>query len=157
MITVSFDPSLTGWGYAVFHNDMLVDYGIVSTKKGKGRVAFDLVNRAFYIVDRLLPIIQSSDVIVSELPHGSQSSAAAVMIGMVIGISTALSRASAKPIYFYLQRDWSIFIHGKHISDKNETVKKILQLYEIKGSKRKVEAVADAVSVFLYHRARMPK
>lgn len=155
MRIISFDPSLTGWGYAVFDDDILTGYGMVSTKRGKTGVAWDRVNRSMYIAERLIPLVEPCDAIVSELPHGSQSSAAAVMIGIVIGLITGVAMSLGKPIFFYLQRDWSIYLHGRHTSDKSETVRKILSIYEVKGSKKEVEAISDAISVFLYHRHRL--
>ena len=106
------DPSLCGWGWAVLDwRGEVVASGAERTNpkatKMRVRKGDDLVRRCSEITTALLQVIDEWKVeyLVSELPSGSQSASAAVMIGIVTGVVQTLSASLYLPIEWYSQQD----------------------------------------------------
>lgn len=150
------DPSFTAWGWAVLDvKDNVLATGCIKTepehKKRRTRVSDDRAMRAAVIVRQLLNIIEKYNVhvILTEAPHGSQNANAAVMIGVVMGITTTIAECLNLPIEYYSEQDSKKELLGKKTATKDETVAAVGSVYKysITGKKYIDEAVADALAV----------
>ena len=155
MIILTNDPSFTAWGYAILNDGEIIKTGCIKTapeqKKRRIRASDDRTRRASDIVQELLTLIEEYDVdfMVSEAPHGSQNAQAAIMIGMVAGITTAIAECKNIPIEYYSEQDSKKAILGKRAATKEEMIEAIDKLYDVDWAKVKYidEAVADALAV----------
>jgi len=151
------DPSFTAWGWAIVTpaGKVLVR-GCIKTapehKKTRIRVSDDRSRRAGEITRILLVLIRKWNVglILSESPHGSQNAQAAVMIGIVTGITTAIAECLQIPIEYYSEQDSKKAVLGKKAATKEDMIEAIDRLYEMDWANVKYfdEAVADAMAVF---------
>jgi Holliday junction resolvasome RuvABC endonuclease subunit len=156
LVVLTNDPSFTAWGYAVIDNRGIVDSGCIKTapeqKKRRIRASDDRTRRASEIVQALLQLIKDYNVtyILSEAPHGSQNANAAIMIGMVAGITTAIAECLDIPIEYYSEQDAKKAVLGKKAATKEDMIKAIDRLYEVDWTKIKYidESVADAMAVY---------
>ena len=161
------DPSLTAWGFVVmtWDGEVMPWRGCIQTakspKKVNMRAGDDLVRRVSEINRRLLEVMNTVDVkmIVSELPHGSQSAAGARMIGAVVGILQTISDVERIPLEWYSERDAKVSAGLKPSASKEEVVTNIRHRYNLRfdystNSERKIaEAQSDAM--LIYHCARV--
>lgn len=151
------DPSSTAWGWAVIRNGTILDRGCIKTKpcskKMRIRRSDDRAQRAETIAATLRGIILTYGVnyITAEAPSGSQSSAAAVMIGMVIGILVTTSVSTGIPLEWYSENDVK-----QHLLQRNSATKlEVMEQVELRTPWRRSgvavndEAVADAIGVYL--------
>lgn len=159
-IILTNDPSMTAWGYSVInHKGKIIECGCIKTepqhKKTRIRKGDDSVRRISEIVQGLLDVINSYGVnlILSELPHGSQNASAAVMIGVVTGITQTISDCLNIPVEWYSEQDSKKCVLHKKSATKQEMIDAITKLYDVPwtGVKYKDEAIADAIAV--YHTA----
>jgi Holliday junction resolvasome RuvABC endonuclease subunit len=150
------DPSFTAWGWAILNSrNRIITDGCIKTapehKKRRIRVSDDRSSRAVYITKTLINLIKEYNVgmILSEAPHGSQNASAAIMIGMVTGITTAIAECLDIPIEYYSEQDAKKAVLGKRSATKDDMIKAIDKLYEVDWSKIKYidEAVADALAI----------
>ena len=150
------DPSFTAWGWAIVSiNGKVLKSGCIKTapehKKSRIRVSDDRTRRTVEIVQTLLKLIKDHNItyILSEAPHGSQNASAAVMIGIVLGITTTISECLGIPIEYYSEQDSKKAILGKKAATKEDMVEAIDRLYEVNWTNTKYidEAVADALAV----------
>lgn len=172
------DPSITNWGWAIVEsaNSKVIDLGCIQTvpnnKKLRIRKGDDNVRRVNEIATQLLEIINkyNPQIILSELPHGSQNASGATMIGIVMGILETISIIKIIPVEWYSEGDAKESIFHKKSATKIETILAIDKLYKIPitkgiGRNRKGEvialwsgtsyldeAVADAMAI--YHVAK---
>jgi Holliday junction resolvasome RuvABC endonuclease subunit len=155
------DPSLTAWGWAIVNRDGTVEKaGCIKTssenKVRRIRKGDDTIRRVSEINYILLDLIRKHNVnmILSELPHGSQNASAAVMIGIVTGIVQTIADVLDLPVEWYSEGDAKKHLLHKRSATKNETITAISKIYEVPWRKVKYidEAVADAMAV--YHVAR---
>jgi Holliday junction resolvasome RuvABC endonuclease subunit len=155
------DPSITAWGWAVVTLDGRVarinETGCIKTepdyKKKKIRKGDDTVRRLSVISDVLTEQHEKHnlDWVLSELPHGSQSASAAVMIGAVAGIISSYSSCFNLPVEWYTEGDSKKNLLGRRSASKQATVDAIVEIYGdewVRDIKYKDQAVADALAVF---------
>lgn len=158
---IANDPSFTAWGWVVI--DMqgnVIDTGCIKTesehKKRRIRKGDDTTRRISEINEILKRVIYENNVqiILAELPHGSQNASAAVTQGVVTGILQTIADWKGFPIDWYSEQDAKKHLLGKKSATKQETIDTIGKFYDIKwtGVKYKDEAVADAMAI--YHVAR---
>jgi len=150
------DPSLTGWGWAVLdEKGNPIATGCIKTapeqKKRRIRKGDDTIRRVKEINIELLEIVRRYNIrlILSELPHGSQNAAAAVMIGVVAGIIQTLADSFNIAIEWYSEQDAKKAVLHKKAATKEEMVDKVFPLYKLEpcGTKYIDEAVADALAI----------
>ena len=166
------DPSVCAWGFAVLNGKGdILDTGCIKTegggKKMRIRKGDDTIRRISEIVEWLKKVIEKYHVtyIISELPHGSQNSSAAVMQGVVSGIAQTISIFTGLGIEWYSEGDSKKNLLGKISASKFETMDAINKLYKVpitkgisKNRKGQIvalwsgveyidEAVADALSI----------
>ena len=150
------DPSFTAWGWAIVNEvGDVVDAGCIKTapdyKKKRIRKSDDRVQRAREIISRLYNLVDEYkvDLILTELPHGSQNAQAAVMIGIVTGILATLSYSRDIPIEYYSEQDSKKALLGKKAATKEEMIKAIDKQYEVAWTKVGYadEAIADALAI----------
>lgn len=155
------DPSFTAWGWAVINEvNQVIDSGCIKTepeqKKRRIRVSDDRTRRVQVIIDHLLNLVDEYkiDLILTEMPHGSQNANAAIMIGMVTGVIVTIAQCRDIPLEQYSEQDAKKCLLGKKAATKDDTIEAIDRLYEVDWTKTKYidEAVADALAV--YHVAR---
>ena len=161
-VIIASDPSVTAWGWAAINinTGLVVGAGCVKTqplhKKLRIRKGDDTARRISEINDQFLILLKRYDVkyFVSELPHGSQSASAAVMIGIVTGIMQTISDITGIGLEWFSEGDAKLCLLGKRSAIKTEMVDAIGQLYKMPytGVMYKDEAMADAMSI--YHTAR---
>jgi len=150
------DPSFTAWGWAVVDiKDNIIDTGCIKTspssKKRRIRKGDDRCRRISEINQKLIGIINQYHIslIFSEQPHGSQSSVAAIMIGICLGIVQTISDVMKVPLEWYLEQEAKKNLLGKRSATKEETIQAIIKRYNWtpSGTKYIDEAVADALSI----------
>ncbi len=156
LIILANDPSFTAWGWAVINskNKVLACGCIKTTPESKARrirKSDDRIRRISEINQQLLSIIDSYKVnyLLSELPHGSQNAAAAVMIGATAGICQTIADCLHLPIEWYGENDCKKALLNKISATKAETIGAIQLKYGVDwpGVKYKDEAIADALAV----------
>lgn len=155
---LAFDPSMAAFGWVLldYHRNIL-NCGCIKTqsehKKLRIRKGDDTIRRISEINSVLIDLIKSNCVsyIVSELPHGSQSAAAAEMLGIVKGIIQTIADCFEIGIEWYSEGDSkkALFGDGKKTVSKTDTIKAINKIYKVEWPKVKFrrEAVADALAV----------
>lgn len=151
------DPSLTAWGYCVIRDGKVVKTNCIKTvpenKKRRIRKGDDNVRRVSEIIQVLKQEIENHSVnyLLTELPHGSQSSTGAVMIGVVLGIMETFAQCYQLGIEWYSEGDAKKAILGKISATKQETIDRIKTLYPgmvWMKAKYQNEAVADALAIY---------
>ena len=154
---MAYDPSLTGWGWVVVKVDgTVLACGCIKTesqnKVRRIRKGDDDVRRIAEINNILLRRIRHHRVtyLLSELPHGSQSSAAAKMVGITAALGQTQAQCLDIPIEWYSEGDSKKALLGKATGTKQETIDAIDELYDFPWPKHKYqkEAAADAMSIF---------
>jgi len=151
------DPSICAWGYSVLNQDgKILETGCIKTESGgkklRVRKGDDTIRRIREINERLLSQVKKHNIeyIVSELPHGSQSASAAVMIGICMGILETISNALEIGIEWYSENDSKRHSLNKSTGEKLEMVQKMKIIYpnwKPTGTKYIDEAVADSLSI----------
>lgn len=156
LITLTNDPSITAWGWAVLTiNGTILESGCIKTepksKKLRIRKGDDTTRRVREINKELLAAIKKHKVnfIISELPHGSQSASAAIMIGLVTGIMQTIADVLDIGIEWYSEGDAKNAALGKQNNTKLEMIEAMNKLYDVDwtGIKYKDEAIADALAI----------
>ncbi len=150
------DPSLTAWGWAVPEGHLVQATGVIATKpeakKRRIRVGDDDVRRVGELIRQLVKIIKEHNItfIVTELPHGSQNSRGAIMIGIVLGTLQSFNILLNIPVEWYSENDAKKELLGRISASKAEIIKSIDSLYEVDWSGKKYvdEAVADALAIY---------
>ncbi len=152
------DPSITAWGWAVVTpNGRVIKVGCIRTKpSGKVlriRKGDDRVRRITEITSALRKVIKKHKIkfIVSELSHGSQSSVAAVALGVSTAILQTIGDCLKIPVEWFSEADAKKAVAGKRSVAKDEMVTIINNLYDDvpwKGVKWKDQGIADALAVF---------
>jgi Holliday junction resolvasome RuvABC endonuclease subunit len=158
------DPSFTAWGWAVLEGHLVVEHGCYRTqpeaKKRRIREGDDRVRRTSELIHFLLETIAkfNIEIIVSELPHGSQNAKAAVMIGIVTGIVVTIGIAAGIPVEWYSENDAKKALFGHISASKAEVIRSINELYEVSwtGTKYIDEAVADALAIYYVAECNSP-
>jgi Holliday junction resolvasome RuvABC endonuclease subunit len=161
LVIMVHDPSMTGWGWVVLSPEgpTILDHGTIKTKSEakvrRIRKGDDKVRRVHDLNTVLIKQIRRYKVnyIISELPHGSKSATAAVMIGIVAGMIQTYSDLLGIPIEWYSENDAKQAVLGKNSATKQEIIDAISEEYEVDWPKHKYqkEAVADAMAI--YHAA----
>lgn len=151
------DPSITAWGWVVVSSrGEVVDAGAIKTepanKKLKARKGDDRVRRVTELNIELLKIIRKYNIqlLISELPHGSQSAVAAVMIGMVTGVMQTLGDTLSIPVEWFSEGDAKKSMTGKRSVGKDEMIGYVKDVYDVPWKKTKWEnqAIADSMAVY---------
>lgn len=151
------DPSLTAWGWAIVNMDGTVEEaGCIKTsaenKVRRIRKGDDTVRRVSEINYTLLKLIRDYNInmLLSELPHGSQNASAAVMMGIVTGIVQTISDVLELPVEWYSEGDAKNHLLHKRSATKNETISAISKIYTVPWRNVKYidEAIADAMAVY---------
>lgn len=157
------DPSIQAWGWVIISSQgKIVDAGAIRTvpsdKKLKTRKGDDRIRRVTELNVTLIEAIKKYKVslLISELPHGSQSAVAAIMIGIVAGIMQTLGDALNIPVEWFTEGDAKLAISGKRGGiGKDEMVEIVKGKYKNvpwKKTKAENQAIADAIAV--YHVAK---
>lgn len=150
------DPSICAWGYSVLdQNGNVLEIGCIKTESGGKKMRIrkgdDSIRRIKEITTRLLTVIKKHDIeyIVSELPHGSQSASAAVMIGVCMGIMQTLADTLDIGIEWFSEGDSKKNALGKLSAEKKEMITAMSKQYQVKwtGTKYIDEAVADSLAI----------
>jgi Holliday junction resolvasome RuvABC endonuclease subunit len=156
-IILTNDPSIVAWGWVVMTTrNNIIEAGCIKTapeqKKRRIRKSDDRTRRINDINAVLLSLIKKYNIeyIIAEMPHGSQSASAAIMIGIVLGMLQTISDCLNIPIEYYSEGDSKKCLLGKLSATKDETKQAIDKLYDVPwtGIGYKDEAIADAVSIF---------
>lgn len=154
------DPSIVAWGWAVVDpvTNTVVECGGIKTepesKKLRTRKGDDRVRRVTDINRQLIAVIKKYNIalILSELPHGSQSAVAALMIGIVTGIMQAIGDSLEIPVEWYSEGDAKVAVSGKRSVPKDDMVTIIDKLFDEKVLWKKTkwenQAIADALAVY---------
>jgi Holliday junction resolvasome RuvABC endonuclease subunit len=151
------DPSVRAWGYSVLNGGgRILTTGCIKTESGGKKMRIrkgdDNTRRVQEINLKLLEVIRKWNVnyLVSELPHGSQSAAAAATIGMCIGIMQSKSDDLGIGLEWYSEGDSKKAALGKQKAEKKEMIRRMSQLYPqgwLSGVQYIDEAVADSLAI----------
>ena len=149
---------MTAWGWAILDKfGKVCDSGAIKTtpvdKKLRIRSGDDKIRRITEMNVELLRIIDKYNpaLILSELPHGSQSAIAAVMLGYVTAILQTIAIIKDIPIEWYSEGDCKMAVCGKRSLEKNAMVdlmRKKNATMPFLGIKWRDQAVADALAVY---------
>lgn len=151
------DPSMTAWGWAVLDAvGTILEVGAIKTtpspQKLRVRKGDDRMRRVRVINWELLRVIQEHGVelLLCELPSGSQSASAAFMIGVVSGVMQTLADCLGIPVEWFSEAEAKKAVAGKRNASKEEIKRIINSLYEVpwSGVKWKDEAVSDALAIY---------
>jgi Holliday junction resolvasome RuvABC endonuclease subunit len=154
------DPSITAWGWAVVEpkTGKVIECGAIKTEpspaKLRARKGDDRVRRITDINRVLIEVIKKHNIslILSELPHGSQSAVAALMIGIVTGIMQAIGDSLSIPVEWYSEGDAKVAVCGKRSIPKDDMVDVIDKLFKEriiwKRTKWENQAIADSLAVY---------
>lgn len=102
------DPSLNHWGIAVMSYDPLLNVlelnqvDVIKTKpikNSKLRKSIQDLNRAKTLIDGVYEYVKEADVVVVELPHGSQSAQSMKSYAICIALTAALTSLDIPFIY----------------------------------------------------------
>lgn len=157
LTVLAHDPSFTAWGYAVVRNGRVINAGCIKTdpeaKKRRIREGDDRVRRIKEINDALLALIKDHDVnmMVSELPHGSQNAKAAIMMGIVAGIVQTIGDCLGVAVDWFSEADAKKALLGRKASTKDEVISAVKDQYSDvpwRNTKYIDEAIADAMAVY---------
>lgn len=155
------DPSITAWGWVIIRDDgVVVEAGAIKTtpssKKLHTRKGDDRVRRVTELNVELIRLVKKYNIsfLISELPHGSQSAVAAVMIGMVTGVMQTIGDCLGIPVEWFSEGDAKISIAGKRSVEKDEMVIIVKRFYEVPWCETKWEDQAIADSMAVYHVAK---
>lgn len=149
------DPSLSATGYAIFYGNKIKKVGCIKTesewKMRKTSKGVDRLRRLTYINSIIVDIMQRYNIsfVASELPHGSQSAAAAVSLGLITGNIKGICDALDIPIEWYGEWMSKKAVLGKFEGTKEEMIKSIDAIYNVHWQKAKYknEAIADAIAI----------
>lgn len=152
------DPSMTAWGWAIIDEyGHVVDSGAIKTiptdKKLRVRKGDDNTRRITDITGVLLQIISvyRPAVIISELPHGSQSAVAALMLGFATAILQTMANTLNIPLEWYSEGDAKLAVCGKRSIEKNAMVALMHEknpTMTVRKIKWVDQAVADSLAVY---------
>lgn len=152
------DPSITAWGWAIVDpkTNTVIDCGAIKTtpqsKQLRTRKGDDRVRRIQELNFKLLEVIgkYKPALILSELPHGSQSAVAAVMIGMVTGVMQTIGDCLKLPVEWYSEGDAKVAVSGRRSVEKDDMVMIMENVYPDtpwKKTKWENQAIADSLAV----------
>lgn len=157
-IILTNDPSFKAWGYCAItlSERKVVDVGCIKTDKESTkrriREGDDLVRRISEITDVLLGLTKKYNIkmVLCELPHGSQTARAAVMIGAVTGIMQSFATTLQIPTEWFSEYDAKKTLLNRRKATKDEVIQAIDGLYTIPwtGVLYKDEAIADAMAIY---------
>lgn len=160
MKILGFDPSLRNWGIAITSYDPIADtltvhkVDVIKTKtikdKKQSKAVLDL-QRAQTLIEGLLPYLDDVELIVIELPLGSQTASAMKSYGMCLGITACLTTLGIPFIYktpFDLKR-----VIGKRETTKEEIIDWVNQRHPNVLSKYKTSAEHQADAVLAIYSA----
>lgn len=156
-IVMACDPSLTGWGYVLLCGNKVIKAECIKTvpeqKKRRIRKGDDNVRRIGEIIHVLRAEIEENNVtyLITELPHGSQNAAGAMMIGAVIGIMETLARCYAIGVEWYSENDAKkAAAAGRKITTKADMIEVMDSKFIVDwpNAKYKKEAIADALAIY---------
>ena len=156
------DPSMTAWGWSLVNPNYspphIPESGCIKTvprsKKLRIRAGDDRVRRIQEINSVLLCTLKNYHVVlvVSELPHGSQSAVAANMIGMTTGLLQGIADSMGLPLEWYSVNDAKRAVQLGKNPTKGAMVRKMCEVYGeqswFSGVKYADEAVADSLAIF---------
>lgn len=170
MRILTFDPSLRNWAYVhVTLNPATnklshLDSGIITTVKSTPRErGLDTVSAVDMedsqkITEILIPMVKNSDIVISELPIGSQSASGMKMYGIVIGVLSTVR--ILQPNFIGVTPDKvKLALTGSSTADKHAMIEKALILYPklnwVKNTKGKIlgesQHIADAAGVLTFY------
>jgi Holliday junction resolvasome RuvABC endonuclease subunit len=152
------DPSLTAFGWVVVKDDEVLGKGCIKTKPSSKklniRMGDDRVRRISEINHVLLDAVKKHNVayIVSEQPHGSQSSSAAVTLGISLALITTMANTLEIGLEWYSEAESKQCALGRTEATKQEMVDRMKELYDgwfqdKDGKKAVNEAVADSLAI----------
>lgn len=153
MKITGIDPSLANFGIAqvVYEEEgvFVTNLRVVRSKK-KGKGGHDYMRRARKINEEFSNAIEGSQVVIAEIPNGSQSSSAAWSLGIVLGILSSCPIPLIEVSNFDVKR----IATGKKSASKEEVMEWALDLYpdapwlKYRGRlTRANEHLADALAV----------
>lgn len=158
-LVMTNDPSITAWGWAVVDptNSKIISVGAIKTVPQAGKLRIrkgdDTVRRVHEINKTLLQVLKDHEIalIVSELPHGSQSAQAAQMIGIVTGIMQTIGDCMNIPVEWFSEGDAKVATTGRRSVEKDDMVRVVCKLFdsaEWKKTKWENQAIADSLAVY---------
>lgn len=147
---LGLDPSLSNWGichmtYSPFSSLKLIDTDIIRTKPSKEKKPknIDDLDRARTLSKRLRELISYVDVVVAELPFGSQSSRAMASYGICLGVLAGVDIPVISVTPFEVKK-----IVGNRETKKEEIIAWVNSTYLnvfINKPKNQTEHMADAI------------
>ena len=158
MLTLALDCSLRNTGYAVFVEDILEEWGLITTKKipGIGETESRIRNVS-YIVSELSGMANLSTRVVMEFPTGTQSATAAISMYLAIGSVIGLAKGKNIDSYAIFPRTAKAAILWNSNATKEDVMAWAIRTHPDRGfprAKTKFEHIADAILIF--HASRVP-
>jgi Holliday junction resolvasome RuvABC endonuclease subunit len=164
-VILAHDPSITAWGWVVIQGTEIKAAGCIKTssesKARRIRKGDDRVRRVSEIVQQLHQVIKDHRVtyMVSELPHGSQSAVAAVMVGICAGVVQTMADILDIGVEWFSEGDAKQTLVKKRSATKLEIKEAVAKLYPgdyWTGIGYRDEAIADSLAVYNVFRKTSP-
>jgi len=170
---LAVDVSFRNSGYSIWRSGTLVGCGVVQTEKCRDRNMYAFAQDAIEVAGAFAAFCAMVDAIgikalLVELPHGSQSAAAAKCSGYAIGIMACLSTRYGLPMEYVTPQRVKKIASGSATATKAEMIEKACALVDVhrqpsgrstiymcagaRFPEGKFEHLAD--SICLYHAAR---
>ena len=153
------DPSMTAWGWAILdvRSNIVVSTGCIKTEPNKTTIKIrkgdDWMRRIREINSVLLSLIKKYNIkyLLSELPHGSQSSSAAKSQGTVAGVLDTLAVCTDLGLEWFLEGDCKKEVCGARSISKDDMVVLMKGKFKDviwKNTKWIDQGVADSLAVY---------
>lgn len=153
---LSFDPSLNGYGWAVFINKKLIDCGCIkTTKKSNIRAGESDTSRLTEIATKINELVKQykPDLLIFEDPAGSKSSRAIQALSLVKGLTIGIAVAYSASLVSLRAKEAKLLICNDSNATKDQILEKVLVLQSNfksltdKFTKFETFAASDAVSI----------
>ncbi len=166
-VIACFDPSSTAFGWAIIDTtskNKVIEAGCIvtkpSNKKMKIRASDDKIRRINEMDQVMETLLKKYTIvyIVAEQPHGSQSSSAAVWLGIMLAFVQGLGNHYNIGIEWYSEADAKKCIFGSREATKQEMINEMSKKYDVPWTKVKFrdEAIADALSMHYVAKSQSP-
>lgn len=149
---LSLDPSFRNWGFVIVEYDTdthqlaIKSGGVLSSKPDKSNNKQNTkdLKVSKYLYTHLNQLIKDTDIVIAEVPHGSQSSRAMVSYGVCIGLLGTIQQ----PLVQVSANDVKRLV-GSNTASKDDVinwVNKHYQLDWLPKAKSKSEHICDAIA-----------
>ncbi|WP_395143663.1 hypothetical protein ACF3NV_07555 [Moraxella atlantae] len=149
---LSLDPSFRNWGFVIAEYDAVNHLlhihsgGVLSSKPDKSNTKQNTkdLKVSCYLYKHLVQLTKDIDIVIAEVPHGSQSSRAMVSYGVCIGLLGCIQQPLIQISAMDVKR-----LVGSNTASKDDVINWVKQHYQLDWlpkAKSKSEHICDAIA-----------